>query len=350
MLGVIDIALLGVIGSSIAPPLGVSLLVAALGLVTLAALIPARNGSRLALRTAVAARVISALLAFGAYVAGAPAWIMATESVRHRRDGHRARPAPPRTPAAGGLRMARLRFVLAGALLGLTWAASLRGYMMQIAGPDSTFTFSGTFGIILPSGTLTGALLGWAAYQHQAGRQYRLLIAAPLLLGVLPVAATGEPDLAAGHPGPGRDDRRLRSLRPRPALGPAGGRDSHRGRRLAPFCAPGQFPDLSATTPHGAWAATLGSSLFLAFALACSVPMRAVRQAGPSPLGRRRRTSAVSLTDRSSSGDSRQAELTVKMRPPRPSRTRLTRTGLSASGRTITSPTSTSSAGIKSST
>ncbi len=246
--------------------------------------------------------------------------------------------------------MARLRFVLAGALLGLTWAASLRGYMMQIAGPDSTFTFSGTFGIILPSGTLTGALLGWAAYQHQAGRQDRLLVAAPLLLGILPVAATGEPDLApailalagmiGGYALSGRGPRWTRLVAGILTAGAA----------VAPFCAPGQFPDLSATTPHGAWAATLGSSLFLAFALACSIPMRAVRQAGPSRLGRRRRTSAVSLTDRSSSGDSRQAELTVKMRPPRPSRTRLTRTGLSASGRTTTSPTSTSSAGIKSST
>ena len=79
LLGLIDIALLGVVGSSIALPLGVSLLVAALGLITLAALIPARNGSRLALRTAVAARVVSALLAVGAFIATAPAWIRATE-------------------------------------------------------------------------------------------------------------------------------------------------------------------------------------------------------------------------------------------------------------------------------
>ena len=178
--------------------------------------------------------------------------------------------------------MARLRFVLAGALLGLTWAASLRGYMMQIAGPDSTFTFSGTFGIILPSGTLTGALLGWAAWQYQAGRQYRLLIAAPLLLGVLPVAATGEPDLApailalagmiGGYALSGRGPRWARLVAGILTAGAA----------VAPFCAPGPFPDLSATTPHGAWAATLGSSLFLAFTLACSIPMRAVRQAGPS--------------------------------------------------------------------
>lgn len=45
LLGFIDIALLGVVGSSIAPPLAVSIIVAALGLVTLAALTPARRGS-----------------------------------------------------------------------------------------------------------------------------------------------------------------------------------------------------------------------------------------------------------------------------------------------------------------
>jgi hypothetical protein len=80
LLGLVDIALLGVIGSSIAPPLGVSIIVAALGLITLVALIPARNGSRRALITAVVARVISALLAFGAFFAGAPAWVIAVEA------------------------------------------------------------------------------------------------------------------------------------------------------------------------------------------------------------------------------------------------------------------------------
>ena len=69
----------------------------------------------------------------------------------------------------------------------------------------------------------------------------------------------------------------------------------------------------------------------------------------------RRRTSAVSFTGRSSSGRSSSGELllsdvTVKMSPPCPRRTLLTRTGSSASGRTITSPTSTSPAGITFST
>lgn len=80
LLGLIDIALLGVVGSAIAPPLAVSIIIAALGLVTLVAIIPARHGSRRALVTAVAARVISALLALAAFFAGAPAWIMAIEA------------------------------------------------------------------------------------------------------------------------------------------------------------------------------------------------------------------------------------------------------------------------------
>jgi len=64
----------------------------------------------------------------------------------------------------------------------------------------------------------------------------------------------------------------------------------------------------------------------------------------------RRRTSAVSFTGRSSSGESVPSDVTVKMRPPCPRQTLLTRTASLASGRTITSPTSTSPAGITSST
>jgi hypothetical protein len=80
VLGLVDIALLGVTGSSVAPPLAVSIFVALLGLVTLAALVPARRGRRLAYVTAVGARVVSALLAVAAFFASAPAWIMAIEA------------------------------------------------------------------------------------------------------------------------------------------------------------------------------------------------------------------------------------------------------------------------------
>jgi hypothetical protein len=81
LLGLTDVALLGVVGSSFAPPLAVSIVVAALGFITLAAIVPARNGSRPALITVVAARVISAILAVGAFIATAPVWIMAIEAL-----------------------------------------------------------------------------------------------------------------------------------------------------------------------------------------------------------------------------------------------------------------------------
>ena len=78
-LGLIDVALTAVIGSSDAPPLIVSLGVAALGLITLLALVPARRGSRGALTAVVVTRVISAVLAVPAFFLNAPAWVMAVE-------------------------------------------------------------------------------------------------------------------------------------------------------------------------------------------------------------------------------------------------------------------------------
>ena len=92
--------------------------------------------------------------------------------------------------------MRRFRFILVGAVAGLAWSAALRGYMMQLAGPASVFTFGGTFGIILPAGTSVGALLGWAEFQRRAGHQHWLLIAAPLLLAVLPCLLTASFDSA----------------------------------------------------------------------------------------------------------------------------------------------------------
>jgi hypothetical protein len=79
ILGLIDVALTAVIGSSGAPPLIVSLGVAALGLITLLALPYARRGSRGALTAIVVTRVISAALAVPAFFLNAPAWVMAVE-------------------------------------------------------------------------------------------------------------------------------------------------------------------------------------------------------------------------------------------------------------------------------
>ena len=79
ILGLIDVALTAVIGSSGAPPVIVSLGVAALGLITLLALPYARRGSRGALTAIVVTRVISAALAVPAFFLNAPAWVMAVE-------------------------------------------------------------------------------------------------------------------------------------------------------------------------------------------------------------------------------------------------------------------------------
>jgi hypothetical protein len=68
-----------VIGSPDAPPLIVSLGAAALGLITLLSLVPARRGNRGALTAIVVTRVISAVLAVPAFFRNAPAWVTAVE-------------------------------------------------------------------------------------------------------------------------------------------------------------------------------------------------------------------------------------------------------------------------------
>jgi hypothetical protein len=169
--------------------------------------------------------------------------------------------------------MGRIRFILAGAVIGLAWAASLRGFMMVLAGPDSTFTFSGTFGIIIPTGIIVGALLGWAEHQRRTGTQYPILILAPLLIGIIPNLAAG-PDtgpislallaMAGGYALSGRGPLWTRIV---------AGLVNLAGLAVT-FLAPKPFPDLSYTTPQGLWFDTLATSLGVTLALACSIPMR----------------------------------------------------------------------------
>ncbi len=73
------------------------------------------------------------------------------------------------------------------------------------------------------------------------------------------------------------------------------------GAIVTPFAAPKPYPDLSVTTPYGAWAATLASSLFVALALACSIPMRApdpIQAPGESRSARPDLNPGQSLTER----------------------------------------------------
>jgi hypothetical protein len=177
--------------------------------------------------------------------------------------------APHRIPRARD----RIRFIGIGAVIGIAWAASLRGFMQQLAGSTSSFSFGGTFGIIIGAGTATGALLGWAEYQRRLGRQYPLLIAAPLLVAIFPTAGTGQLDsgpiglvaaaMAGGYSVSGRGPRWARIVAA--VIGFAG--------VPITFFAPKPDPDLSFTTPHGAWFCTLASALLVTFALASSIPM-----------------------------------------------------------------------------
>jgi hypothetical protein len=167
----------------------------------------------------------------------------------------------------------RIRYMLIGAVIGVAWASSLRGFMMQLAGPDSTFTFFGTFGVIIPTGVVVGALLGWAEHQRRTGTQHPALILTPLLIGFIPLVLVGDAGspftlalvaMVGGYSVSGRGP--LWARIPAGAIALSG--------VAITFLAPKPDPYLSATTAHGAWFCTLASSLFVTLALACSIPMR----------------------------------------------------------------------------
>lgn len=82
--------------------------------------------------------------------------------------------------------------ILIGAVGGLAWAASLRAFMVEIAGIESQVSWVDTFiGILLP-GLVAGGLLGWAEVRRRDGRPVPALIAAPLLFAVATLSLPGQ--------------------------------------------------------------------------------------------------------------------------------------------------------------
>ena len=183
------------------------------------------------------------------------------------------------------------RLVLLGGLLGLAWAAGLRGFMAEVAGPDSAVHWYGTFGQVLVPGVLTGSLLGWAeALRRQGGRRgWRWLALAPLSF---PVALLASPevldDLQAGTV-PFSDGIGLGAVAI-PLFAMAGGFAVSGRGPLAARAAVGLVavvpvpawiwattffpPDLSLTTARGAWVASLFWSYLAMLSLACVIPHR----------------------------------------------------------------------------
>lgn len=182
----------------------------------------------------------------------------------------------------------RWRLALVGALAGLAWAASLRSYMVELAGRESTVEWLGTFvGVLLP-GAVVGALLGLAEAMRRVGgpRGWRWLAASPLLFGVAALAMPGalmeflRTGLGGGALGvsliailggyalSGRGRRWLRLLcGALAAVGMVGGAVTGSGLQ----------PDaLALTTPRGAWVAVMFASLMLLLAMASAIPHRQV--------------------------------------------------------------------------
>jgi len=194
-------------------------------------------------------------------------------------------PAPPSSAPAA---------VAVGALFGLAWAAGLRGYMVALAGQDSTFGWAGTFAALLLPGAVTGALLGWAEHLRRTGgrRHWRWLALAPLALAVAPLVVLPGAVVALLTQGLGGGAVAFA------LTGMAGGFAlSRRGSRWARLAC-GLFvllivagvvlstsgvggDDLALTTPRGAWAGLLGGVSVLTLAVGSSIPHRPV--VGPSP-------------------------------------------------------------------
>jgi hypothetical protein len=178
------------------------------------------------------------------------------------------------------------RPVTLGAVLGIAWSTSMRGFMAQLAGPDSQVTWLGTFaGVVLP-GAVVGALLGWAYHRRDTGPAW--LAWSPLLLAVAPLALPGAvTTLVTTGLGSGAigitvlamlGGWSLSGRGPRWARIPAG----LIAYALVPavYLGPPFRPELDPATPYGAWVATLFSALFVLLSLACAVPIRRPSGAG----------------------------------------------------------------------
>lgn len=186
-----------------------------------------------------------------------------------------------------GARPSAAASMLIGALLGLTWAAGFRGFMVEIAGSTSVFGWYATFVGVIGSGAIVGGLLGWADHIRRTGgrARWRWLALSPLILGLLPLTVPGTIALLAQGIGTAGMAVALIAI----GLGYAVGSSRRRWLRgvigmlsvaaavamiaMTPVISDGR---VSFAEPRGAWAGLLGLSSILVLGLATSIPFRRV--------------------------------------------------------------------------
>jgi hypothetical protein len=103
---------------------------------------------------------------------------------------------PPSPDAPDWRTLGAFPSALLGAIGGIAWAASLRGWMVEIAGDESRFDWIGTFAQVLLPGALVGLLLGLADYARRTGgrRGWRLIALSPILFVIAPLLTPGALD------------------------------------------------------------------------------------------------------------------------------------------------------------
>jgi hypothetical protein len=180
------------------------------------------------------------------------------------------------------------RFLLVGAICGLTWAAALRGWTDELT-PGALylrFTWT-TLALVLLPGLVVGALLGWSAYVRSTGvRGSGWLVVSPVLLA----AVLLDPGLRDGVVGDRTWDAVLSVVATALAVGYVLARPRWSTVRVG--CAVvavlglllvADKASLAAPvdTPRGAWVCLYGCLLALLLGLAATLPYPRVRR----PLG-----------------------------------------------------------------
>ena len=172
---------------------------------------------------------------------------------------------------------------LTGAVVGLTWAAGLRGWMIQMAGDQSAVHWYPTFLLVLLPGTLVGAAFGLAEHRRRNGlSRSRWLVLAPVLFAAALLDPTIFRQFVTQGIGGGSVGVALTALAGGYALsgrGPAWWRRTCGGLAtllvlMTLVMASDQHP---LGEPRGTWVGLYGASLVALLCLASAIPQRVER-------------------------------------------------------------------------